>query len=63
MFKKTVQQISDADLTKEVKDLTPDMKSLNEIIEWCVCHWYSLAERIKSDRMVFDICKEFEKHA
>ena len=30
-------------------------------MDWCIVNWYSISERIRSDRAVFDLCHEHDK--
>ena len=38
-----------------------DASVINELVEWCIMSWYHIASRISTDRVVFDLCQEYDK--
>lgn len=58
LFEKSVQKINDeSDDTLK----SADASVINDLVEWCIMSWYSIASRINTDRVVFDLCKEYDK--
>lgn len=39
-----------------------DTKQVADIVDWCIINWYKIAERIRSDCAVFDLCKEYDEY-
>ena len=38
-----------------------DTKQVAGIVDWCILNWYKIAERIRCDCAVFDLCKEYDE--
>lgn len=39
-----------------------DVKTLFDIVDWCITNWYQISSRILQDRAVFDLCKKYEAY-
>ena len=59
MLEKSVSGINDND-PQSLQ--SPDVKNFEELIEWCVVNWFNLSERIRNDRIAFDLCKEYDNY-
>ena len=53
LFEKTLQNVNTE---------SQDIKQVTSIVDWCIINWYKIAERIRSDCAVFDICKEYDDY-
>jgi hypothetical protein len=59
LFEKTIGKIDEKRNPEYTK--SEDVKILKSMIDWCIMNWFSISEKIRQDRAVFDICAMYDK--
>jgi hypothetical protein len=56
-----IKTIFEKTIMAKSKD-SEDTKQVAAIVDWCIINWYKIAEKIRSDCAVFDLCKEYDEY-